>query len=158
MLLQQLPADRGASNAADSDVVVVPREAGRGAAVEERCDALLECAGDLVRVGVYACAFEEHLFLVALDEGSLPVGDALDVGAVARARGGAGGEDEAESGIEREEDGDCCKRAAASGARRFGRRPYSAASSAMKCSASIGMSCCRSRKAGTKIGMTFNRK
>ena len=35
----------------------------------------------------------------------------------------------------------CCSRAAASGASRFGRRPYSAASSAMKCSASIGMSC-----------------
>ena len=38
------------------------------------------------------------------------------------------------------------------------RRPYSRANSAMKCSASSGMSSCRSRSGGTKIGITFSRK
>ena len=40
-----------------------------------------------------------------------------------------------------------------------GPRPIrrAAASIAMKYSASIGISCCRSRSAGTKIGMTFRR-
>ena len=43
-------------------------------------------------------------------------------------------------------------------AREYGRRPYSAARIAMKCSASSGMSCWRSRSGGTKIGITFKRK
>ena len=40
----------------------------------------------------------------------------------------------------------------------FGRRPYSRANSATKCSASRRMSSPRSRRGGTKIGMTLRRK